>query len=254
MHDPFLACNAPTPVLDLDASGSTNAEAMRLALGGETGPIWISARRQTKGRGRMGRAWQSLEGNLHASLLVTHRCAPGELTRISLLAGAALADAVAALGPDLPVELKWPNDLLLAGAKCAGVLIETTPRPSGAFACVLGFGVNVAAVPVVPDRPVTSLATHGVAATISDVRCQLDTALRSGFSQLARPDGFVALKHDWLRFAPPFGSRISITSVKGKIVGKFAGLGDDGALIMEDDRGVLTRISYGDVSAEGAAV
>lgn len=254
MQDPFLACPAPTPVLELDASGSTNAEAMRLALGGETGPNWIVARRQTKGRGRMGRAWQSLEGNLHASLLVTYWCPAAELTRISLLAGVALADAVVALGPDLPVELKWPNDLLLAGAKCAGILIETSPRPSGAFACVLGFGVNVAAVPIVPDRPVTSLAAHGVSATVSEVRCHLDTALRNGFSRLARPDGFDALKYEWLRFAPPVGSQISVTSETGEIAGRFAGLDDDGALLMEDDRGVLSRISYGDVSAGGAVV
>src|SRR5947207_10376488 len=109
-----------------DALDSTNSEALKLAQGGERGPLWVVAARQTAGRGRRGRNWVSQPGNLYATLLLTDPAPAERWPQLSFVAALALRDAVAALAPALEarVAIKWPNDLLLDGAKVAGILIE----------------------------------------------------------------------------------------------------------------------------------
>jgi BirA family biotin operon repressor/biotin-[acetyl-CoA-carboxylase] ligase len=116
----------------LDQVGSTNREALALAETGETGPLWIMARRQTAGRGRADRHWVSAPGNLHASLLIRLECPPAATPQLSLLAGVAVIDAIRqAAGRAGPpgLRLKWPNDILIGQAKCAGILVETSGPP-----------------------------------------------------------------------------------------------------------------------------
>jgi BirA family biotin operon repressor/biotin-[acetyl-CoA-carboxylase] ligase len=121
--------------LILDHVGSTNREAFALAEAGVSGPLWIMARRQSAGRGRSDRQWVSAPGNLHASLLICLDCPATAVAQLSLLAGVAAIDAIrraaVAGGGVEPIglRLKWPNDILIDGAKCAGILVET----SGAF-------------------------------------------------------------------------------------------------------------------------
>src|SRR5437763_9935908 len=143
-----------------DVLDSTNAEALRLARGGERGPLWITARRQTAGHGRRGRSWISAPGNLHATLLLTEvgatECWP-QLSFVAALAGHdAIANVATALAPGL--SIKWPNDLLLHGAKVAGVLIEG--ESCGAVA--LGIGINCATHPAGTDYPATDLSAAGI--------------------------------------------------------------------------------------------
>ena len=117
--------------LILDSVGSTNRETFALAEAGETGPLWIVARRQTAGRGRADRHWVSVPGNLHASLLVQLNCPPGAMPQLSLVAGVAVVDAIrqATGGGPAGLRLKWPNDVLIGQAKCAGILVETSRPP-----------------------------------------------------------------------------------------------------------------------------
>ena len=97
------------------------------------GPLWIMARRQTAGRGRSGRQWASEPGNLYASLLVTLACPPAVVPQLSLLAGVAVVDAIAqaAGGASPGLRLKWPNDVLIGQAKCAGILAESISGQGG---------------------------------------------------------------------------------------------------------------------------
>jgi BirA family biotin operon repressor/biotin-[acetyl-CoA-carboxylase] ligase len=119
--------------------GSTNAEALSLARQGERGPLWVVADRQTAGRGRRGRTWISQPGNLYASLLLTASAPPEHWPELSFVAALAAHDAVVEVAPDLKPRLaiKWPNDLVLAGAKFAGILIE---GENGGVA--IGIGIN----------------------------------------------------------------------------------------------------------------
>src|SRR6266853_2881802 len=142
--------------------GSTNAEALQLARQGEHGPLWITADRQTAGRGRRGRAWISPPGNLHASLLLTQPAAAEHWPQLSFVAALAIHDAVVAVADHLKplLAIKWPNDVLLAGAKFAGILIEGEGKEEeGAVA--IGIGVNCAAHPAGTDYPATDLAAAG---------------------------------------------------------------------------------------------
>ncbi len=139
-----------------DEVGSTNSEAINAARKGETGPLWITAGRQSAGRGRRGRVWISQPGNLHASLLLTD---PGPLenwAQLSFVAALAVHDAVADVVPELKplLEIKWPNDLLLKGRKFAGVLIEGEAggeEKPGVVA--MGIGINCVSHPTETNFP-----------------------------------------------------------------------------------------------------
>jgi len=160
-----------------DTLGSTNAEALARARAGERRPLWISAREQSAGRGRRNNAWVSPPGNLHATLLLTDPSAPEHAPQLSFVAALALHDAVAACAPQLGplLKVKWPNDLLLAGAKLAGILIEGESAP--AFVVAIGIGVNCAAHPKDTPFPATDLAAAGALVTPAQVLAELSAAM-----------------------------------------------------------------------------
>lgn len=125
----------------------------------------VLADRQTAGRGRGGRAWQAPAGNLNFSAVLRP---PPEVPAgaWSLAAGVALIDALRASVPaTLAAELclKWPNDVLLRGAKLAGILVDAALSPGGAAEwLVIGIGANLVAAPTLPDRPTAALAELGI--------------------------------------------------------------------------------------------
>src|SRR5262245_14857271 len=134
---------------------STNTEALTLARAGERGPLWVTAGRQSAGKGRRGRSWTSEPGNLFASLLLTEPAPPEHWAELSLVAALAIHDAIADLAPAARSRLaiKWPNDLLLDGAKFAGILAEAEGTT-----VVVGIGLNCASHPADTDYPATNLA------------------------------------------------------------------------------------------------
>ena len=136
------AAAAGVGLISRDTVGSTNAEALALARAGERGPLWITARAQSAGRGRRGRTWVSEPGNLYASLLLTDPAPPERAAQLAFVAALAVHDAIAATAPALASELafKWPNDVLLGGAKLAGILIEAEGAP---LVVAIGIGVKI---------------------------------------------------------------------------------------------------------------
>ena len=123
---------------------STNEEARRLAAAGVQGPLWILADRQSKGRGRRGREWHSLAGNLYATLLLNPVSRIAQCAQLSFVAALAVGDLVARYAPLAVPELKWPNDVLADGRKIAGILLETSGMDAGAPDWLaIGFGVNL---------------------------------------------------------------------------------------------------------------
>src|ERR1700693_1272768 len=153
------ASAAGVRLLAHDEIDSTNAQALRLMRQGERGPLWITAERQSAGRGRRGREWISGPGNLHASLLLTDPGPVRQWPQLSFVAALAVHDAVVEVAPEIRplLELKLPNDLLRSGAKFGGVLIEGEGREEeGAVA--IGIGLNCAAHPADAAFPATDLA------------------------------------------------------------------------------------------------
>lgn len=220
-------------------TGSTNADMLALARNGAAEGLWLRAERQTGGRGRQGRNWASPEGNLYISTLV--RVRPGEppAATLALVAAVALDETARVFG--LAPVLKWPNDLLVDGAKLSGILLERAED-----AVVIGFGVNLAHYPSDIDRPATSFAAHGPA---PDPGIFAETLAESFARWLSRwREGIAPVRERWLARAHPAGTALTARLSDGSAVdGLFEGLDSQGALILRLADGTTRVIHAGDV-------
>ncbi|MFL6857774.1 MAG: biotin--[acetyl-CoA-carboxylase] ligase [Allosphingosinicella sp.] len=219
-------------------TGSTNDDLAALARAGAPEGSWLRADLQTGGKGRQGRAWASPPGNLHASTLVRLRPGDPPAPSLALVAAVALHEAVMAFGPDSPVQIKWPNDLIAGGAKLAGILLEREGE-----AVIAGFGVNLAHHPADTPRPATSLAA--LAGAAPEPPAFLD-ALADAFARwLARwrGEGIAPIRAAWLAAAHSIGSALSTSEGEGL----FEGLDETGALRLRLADGTRRVIHAGDV-------
>jgi BirA family biotin operon repressor/biotin-[acetyl-CoA-carboxylase] ligase len=243
-----------THVIALDEIDSTNTEAARHAARGAQGPLWITARRQSHGKGRSGRSFHSpAGGNLYASLLLTLVAPADRLPQMSLLAGVAGDEAIrAACGPAAPpgLRLKWPNDILIGDAKLCGILTESTAGTGDGKAAtmIIGWGINLATHPASLDRPTTSLAAHGARVAPEGMLDCLDAAFFRWLDIWAGGDGFGSVRTAWLERAGAVGERLILNAGDGAMEGRFIGLDDDGALLLADAAGQARRVTYGDVA------
>ena len=239
------------PTLWFDELDSTNAEARRRAEVGEGGPLWIAARRQTAGRGRRGRAWEAGQGNLAATLLMTTNRPTAEAAQLSFVAALAIRDLARRLAPEPLVRLKWPNDLLVSGAKAAGILIESGRRDDGELWLAVGIGVNLASAPEGLEYPATSLAAHlgpDTAAAPSPVAALeiLSEAFAHWLGVWER-DGFEPVREEWTRSAYGLGARCVARIGERQVEGLALEMDAGGALVLRLDSGELQRITAGDV-------
>ncbi|OPY33100.1 MAG: putative biotin ligase [Methanomassiliicoccales archaeon PtaU1.Bin124] len=121
---------------------STNDEAKRMALAGEEEGTVVVAKRQTAGKGRMGRSWSSPEGGIYLSIILRPNMTPGEMLRMNVLFGIPVAQAISET-TGMEAMLKWPNDVIVAGRKIAGLLTESVSQGGQITHLVLGIGVNL---------------------------------------------------------------------------------------------------------------
>ncbi len=235
-------------LLSLDAVGSTNVEALALARAGEQGPIWVTAARQTAGRGRRGSAWASEPGNLYASLLLTDAAPSPHLPELCFVVALAVRDAICAVAPALQpaLKLKWPNDLLLDGAKIVGILIEAE-RVGDATAVVIGIGINCAHHPEGTPYAATDLGAHGAAITPSQMFKALSAAMIERLRLWNRGNGFAAVRDEWLAYAAGVGGDIVVRLPNRQLAGKFESLDEAGRLMLRLPQGNLEAITAGEV-------
>ncbi|HZL29566.1 MAG TPA: biotin--[acetyl-CoA-carboxylase] ligase [Pseudolabrys sp.] len=236
--------------VNYETLGSTNAEVLARARAGERGPLWISAACQDVGRGRRGNSWISPPGNLYASLLLSEPSPQAAAPQLSFVAALALHDAVAECAPQLGplLKVKWPNDLLIDGAKVAGILIEG--ESEGGFAVVIGFGVNCAAHPSDTSYPATDLAAAGAPVTPQALLIALAGAMQRRLSQWDRGQGFAAIRGDWLKRAAGLGQTINVRLPDREFRGHFEGLDDAGRLLVRGSAGIVT-VTAGEVFGLG---
>ena len=241
----------PAPLVILDEIDSTNAEARRLAEAGETGPRWIVARRQTAGRGRRGRRWESEPGNLAATLLITTPKTAAEAAQVTFVAALAVADLLDVFVSPALVSIKWPNDVLLDGIKVSGVLVESGAHASGDLWLAVGIGVNLAHAPEETERGATAISA----------RLRADMAYVPPIEAAAEilAETFAVWWGRWqtLGFEPVLDAWISrLTGLDGPCVarldnetleGTAEGVEPDGALRLRLADGSLRLISAGDV-------
>lgn len=230
--------------------GSTNDEAMAAAEAGAPEGAVFWARRQLAGRGRRGRGWESPEGNLHCSVVVRPACPAERAAQLGFVAALAVADTVAGWArPDIAVALKWPNDVLVDGAKISGILLEAAVDGAGtATHIVIGTGVNLRHRPPADSVSyrTTSVAGIGAPPSVEDALSALCAALASRIAQW-RGAGFAATRGEWLARAHPVGTGLVARTAEGDRHGRFAGLDPAGALLLEEADGVVRKVSAGEV-------
>lgn len=239
------------PVLILDETDSTNAEARRRAEAGEVGPLWITARRQTAGRGRRGRKWESESGNLASTLLLLTRKSPAEAAQLTFAASLAVADLLDRYVPPALVTIKWPNDVLLDGRKTSGILIESGPAPSGGLWLAVGIGVNLSRTPGETERPATCIAEHLGNGVVSPPTIeQAAKALAETFGVwLDRWTtlGFQPILDAWTARTPGLHGPCTARLTNETLTGVADGVEADGSLRLKLPDGSLRIISAGDV-------
>jgi len=237
----LAAAGLDAPVDWQEVTGSTNATAFEMARA--AAPEWSLAAtaHQTQGRGRLGRRWEDVGGRaLMFSLVLRPTLAPQDAGLISLLAGAAMAEAATAASGHA-VRCKWPNDLLTDVGKLGGILAESTVEEGSLAFVVLGLGVNVEAPPDV----------EGAAGLGADVDpMDLLTRFLAGFRAGYRPGdaGFAdAVVSRWTAGADTIGRRVEGTAADGTIVaGKATGLDARGGLVVLSAEGPVT-VSTGEI-------
>jgi BirA family biotin operon repressor/biotin-[acetyl-CoA-carboxylase] ligase len=226
---------------------STNDALKACAAAGAEEGLVLRADRQLAGRGRRGRAWTSEPGNLYVSLLLRPAKAPAEAATLGFVAAMAIGNLLRAV-IDKPVTLKWPNDVLVNGAKISGILLESGGIAGGRVDwLVLGMGVNLRHHPDGTLYPTTDLVAQGGPALPPDKALDL---LLGEFQPLYEhwlSSGFAGLRADWLAHCSGLGARIIAKLPGQELAGIFTGIDGDGTLLLTRDDGATHRIAAGDI-------
>ena len=226
---------------------STNEEARRRALAGESDRVWIVAGEQTAGRGRRGRAWISQRGNLHATALLIDPCPPALAPQLGFVAGVALARAASDVGA-AEAGLKWPNDLMLNGAKCAGILVEGIGLAGRRAGYAVGVGVNCAHAPEGLGYATSCLTgASGRAVGAGELFERLADRFDEALVVWREGEAFDRIRAAWLDRARGLGQRVAIETGAGRREGVFEGIDGGGRLLVRSERG-LESIEAADLS------
>ncbi|OWV98534.1 biotin biosynthesis protein [Rhizobium sp. R72] len=233
----------------LSETSSTNSECLARARAGDRGLLWITAEKQTGGRGRRGRPWVSERGNLYASLLLVDPAPMERLGSLPLAIAVAVHQAVRHVLPHTaePLEVKWPNDILIGRKKTCGILVEGETLPDGRHALVIGIGINVAFMPDNPLYPVTCLREQGSSASPEEVFAHLFASMAEVLEAWDRGRGVREITERWRRVACGIGEKITVNLPDRSISGHFAGIDDNGLLMLDTGAGRMMTIAAGDV-------
>ena len=236
----------------IDVATSSSDLAWQAAGSGAPAGAAFLVGEQTAGRGRRGSGWSSARGGMYLSMILRPQVDASTLWGLSFVAALAIREAIAERLPNQDVGLKWPNDVVVAGGKVCGLLLEARDG-----AVVIGTGVNIAPVPAVQGAklPAISLQDLGDAATTPAMLAEAYATRLLAGAALWERDGFSAVRLEWLRHCAHIGARMKVTTGGAgsdvAIEGVFVDLGKDGALVLRDDTGTERRITTGDVELTG---
>lgn len=202
-------------------------------------PTWIMAHQQTAGRGRRGRNWVNPNGNLAATLIYRPDASPADAAKRSFVMAIALFEALNQFVPAYKLALKWPNDVLLAGGKVAGILLESTGNGGSVDWLSIGVGVNLTSHPEqIHDAafaPV-ALSSETEAPDAETFLTHLAAAFVTQEARMAR-HGFDGIRTQWLKYAARLGEVITARTTQDDIAGIFDSVDEDGNLILTTARG-----------------
>jgi BirA family biotin operon repressor/biotin-[acetyl-CoA-carboxylase] ligase len=239
-------------LVELDTVDSTNAEARRRAeQGADAAPegtiVW--AAEQTAGRGRRGRTWISPRGNFYASVILRPDVPLKDAAQFGFVASLAVFDTIGSLAqPGTDAHTKWPNDLLIAGRKVAGILLEAQGAASSDAPpdfVIVGVGVNLMHYPEDVEFPATSMIDEGTTVMAPEF---LEGFARHflAWSSIWVDEGFERLRKNWLWRCDQVGKEVEVRLANETLTGLFKDLDGSGALILETPTGPRT-ITAGDI-------
>ncbi|ACB83684.1 biotin--[acetyl-CoA-carboxylase] ligase [Natranaerobius thermophilus] len=212
-------------------------------------PQVVIAEQQTKGRGRMGRAWFSAPGGIYFSLVITPRCSVDEIPTIPLLISTAITKVLKReLG--IQAEIKWPNDILVQGQKVTGILVELAGETDAPQKAVIGVGINANQntnlFPEELKKSVTSLRELNCSPV--NRKLMLNSILEE-ITQLffELPNCIPKVLNTWKEYSCTLGKKITVKQVSKTITGIAKDIDRSGALIVETPQGEQ-RILTGDLS------
>jgi len=239
----------------LDQVDSTNDEAARQLAAGRTAPFVVLAREQTRGRGRLGRAWHSeANGNLYASFAFRPRVPPGRMAIFTLWMGVNLCELIANF-TQLTPGIKWPNDILFDGRKAGGMLTEARIDSDQIRDLIFGLGLNVngstEAWPAELARRAVSLAQKANAPLdINRFTAALIGRVLLAYEQFVEGEHVSAFADLWQRFDVLRGNEVVLLQGDRRVAGTATGIDDEGSLLIRPASGRLQRFHAGDVSIE----
>jgi BirA family biotin operon repressor/biotin-[acetyl-CoA-carboxylase] ligase len=234
-----------------ESLGSTNVKAAELFAKGEKPAFWVRAEEQTAGRGRRGRDWVSPKGNFYGTACYAFNGTPQEAAKISFVAAIAVAKALQAYTLKSAPSLKWPNDVLLAGQKVAGLLLEAK-----AGHVLIGVGVNLVSHPDGGTIPATHLLEHidpdvlnrdepeftGADSFLAILASAFDAAFRKHLAY-----GFSATRADWTALASGLPGPVTVRLPDESFTGQAQSLLENGALRVALPDGTIRDVHAGDV-------
>lgn len=235
-----------------EQTGSTNDDAFGLGSEGQPHGTVVIADTQTTGRGRMSRSWHSPPGaNIYTSILLRPEFTPARAPQISIAAGVAVAETLHKYCPD-KVQLKWPNDVLIAGKKICGILSQMKLSAEAIDFVVVGIGINVNMVKGQLPEELRETATSLSIETGHELaRSELIICLFENMAKWYRKlteEGFDPVKNKWLSLSPMIGWPVTVRFHDETISGRAAGLGDDGSLAVVTGSSETIFVSAGDAT------
>ena len=230
-----------TPLYAMAEVGSTMDAARELAERGAPEGACVVADRQTKGRGRSGRRWESPPGGLCVSLILRPSRPLDEWPSLSLVAGVAVAEAIHEL-VTLDVQIRWPNDLLVNGRKLAGMLVEA----SGSSA-IIGIGLNVEAAPMgLGDAAVSIRDAAGSTPTRYQIAAAIFQRLEHRYAAWGRR-GFSSIRAAWLARSGMIGETVCVSLSTEELEGQVIDVDERGRLVIRLDTGLQRSCDVGEV-------
>lgn len=238
-------------LLSYDQLDSTNAESRRLAGGGASHGAVIWAKRQSAGRGRLGREWVSSEGNLYVTVLISPTVALEKCPQLSFVAALAVAETLEGIVPEPEkIACKWPNDVLVGGKKIAGVLLEAfTTKEMGLEKqwIAVGVGINVDNFPEHVMFPATCLRAEGVELISAKIVLSRFIHHFIALYDTWAAKGFSPIEKAWLKRAHQLGKPVEVIVGDAQVHGVFEGIDASGCMLLRDKKKNISTIHAGDV-------
>lgn len=239
---------------------STNTLLKELARAGAPAGSVAVCDFQSAGRGRLQRVWQAAAGEtLPVSLLLKPRLTPEQIPLCTLGAAVAAAQAIEQVCPELRAGIKWPNDVVIGGRKCVGILCEGAFDPEGRLCVIMGVGFNGNQRTFPPE-----LAASATSLFLEKQRQDPDAEpvilreLLTAFLEAAEKaadrleeGGLPAILPEYRARSVTIGSAVRVIAPTEEYIGQAEGMDASGSLLVRDGSGVLRTVVCGDVSVRG---